>query len=228
MKPASASSLLRVFLFLTVAWTAAADVQITTLTKPENSLFQIGGPDPNSTYLVLPFSIDAQGYTLNSITARVFDTGVAPGALNAVLYQAGGDFLPTGAALVSFSFAAIPLNTGPDTVFTPNAAVTLASGSRYAFALQPTSGNFVWIETSASNGFDQPAGNPWGMPAGLVLSQDSGASWTALDSATYPYRQIGAVDATPLVAPIPEPSAWMGLSALGLISYALCRRMNRR
>lgn len=202
---------------------AFGQTQVTSLNEPMANLFQIGASGPTATYLGMPFKTDGLSYTLGPVTARVFDTGQSPGSLQAFLYAADASFLPTGAALTSFVFGSIPANSGPDTEFTPASSVILDPNSRYLFALQPTSGNFVWIESAEAAGFDTPGGHGWDLPAGLVLSGDAGASWSFLGSGTYAYRNQGAVAATP----VPEPSEWAALGGTALLGFAAVRHWRR-
>ena len=190
--------------------------QVTSLSEPMANLWQFGA----NSYLGMPFVTDGFAYTLDSVTARVFDTGGSPGEMQAFLYAADASFLPTGAALTAFTFAGIPANSGPDTHFSPTIVVTLDPNSHYLFALQPTSGNFVWLESSAVAGFDVPGGHAWNLPAGLVNSGDAGATWSYLSEGTYPYRNQGAVVATP----VPEPAEWAALGGAALMGFAAVRR----
>lgn len=199
------------------ALSVLGQTQVTSLNEPMASLWQFGA----SSYLGMPFVTDGLAYTLDSVTARVFDTGGSPGEMQAFLYAADASFLPTGAALTAFTFGGIPANSGPDTEFTPSSVVTLDPNSRYLFALQPMSGNYVWRESSAAAGFDTPGGHAWDLPAGLVNSGDAGATWSYLG--TYQFRNQGAVAATP----VPEPAEWAALGGAALLGFAAVRRWRR-
>ena len=213
MKFSSFSCISMVMMVVSTA-SSMAQVQLSSLGRTQNLTSYVDSIAPDIVGTI--FQTDAHAYQLNSLTLNM--TEVAAGTIDFRLYAVFGG-VPTGSPLFSsFTQPAIPAAyTYGDVTFTSTSTFLLSPSTAYALVLSTTgSGEWIWSGTYASNGYDNPAGNPWTFPDGFIHSHD-GTSW-----ATQPliYMDI-SINATA----IPEPSTYAAFAAVAALGLAIvCRR----
>jgi hypothetical protein len=215
---------------------ASAEAQyISTLGKAGDATppdFSFAGPPTGAcVWLGMPFATDAQSYALNSIQVDLKNiSGTAN--IGAYLFAADGSYMPVGTVNPGgFVPDTSPGGAFSTITFTPTSPITLSASSKYVFVLSvingPATGDYQWNWTSSGNGFTNPSGGSWSMPAQVNSGSFSGPPPSDVSTITWTTstndRLIGAVNATA----VPEPGNYLPIAAVMALGLAGWRRFRR-
>jgi hypothetical protein len=192
-------------------------------------------------WAAMPFSTDAQSYSLTSIEAsihHVSSSGSAP--IVALLHAGDGNYRPTDDYIADFIYDPLTVpsdvaggSTWGTVTFTPTWAPILDPSTNYVFILfvatgGGVSGSYEWKETAATNGFTAPSGGSWLMPAESFSAVFMGDYVYGVNNLPWSSDTGGRLVAAVNASIVPEPSTYALLAGLVALGCVVMRRRHRR